>query len=86
MRRALKSLAAGTGNPEFSVEINYRSDEKYWVVAAKSDITIAFALNFDNVTDRALARIFLLVLFFYDCLGIQRQQAPCKEPPCNRLP
>lgn len=43
------------------MEIPYRTDEKYWVVAAKTEVTVSFALNFDNVTDKALARIFLLV-------------------------
>jgi len=63
MRRALKSLSAdakGSGNPADSCEIPYRSDEKYWVVSSKSEVSIYFALQFDNQTDRALARIFLL--------------------------
>ncbi len=63
IRRALKSLAlnpSGTGNPADSCEIPYRVDEKYWVVASKSEVTVSFALQFDNQTDRALARIFLL--------------------------
>jgi actin related protein 2/3 complex subunit 2 len=63
MRRALKNLAVdakGSGNPSDSCEIPYRIDEKYWVVAAKAEVTISFALQFDNQTDRALARIFLL--------------------------
>jgi hypothetical protein len=48
MRRALKELQAGAGNPQHSCQINYRSDEKYWVMAGKSEITISFSLNFDN--------------------------------------
>lgn len=60
MRRALKALKAGAGNPTDSCELPYRLDEKYWVVAAKGEVTISFALQFDNQTDRALARIFLL--------------------------
>lgn len=60
IRRALTSLKAGAGNPADSCEIVYRLDEKYWVVAAKAEVTISFALNFDNKTDSALARIFLL--------------------------
>ena len=66
IRRALRSLslnASGTGNPSDSCEIPYRSDEKYWVVSSKSEVTVSFALQFDNQTDRALARIFLLVSF-----------------------
>lgn len=60
IRRALKQLQGGQGNPSDSCEISYRIDEKYWVVAAKGEVTISFALHFDNPTDRALARIFLL--------------------------
>jgi hypothetical protein len=38
----------GAGNPADSCEIPYRKDEKFWVVAAKAEVTISFALNFDN--------------------------------------
>ena len=31
------------------------------MIAAKSEVTVSFALNFDNVTDKSLARIMLLV-------------------------
>ena len=54
-------ICIGQGNPKDSCEIPYRVDEKYWVVAAKNEVTISFGLQFDNPTDRALARIFLLV-------------------------
>jgi len=60
IRKAFKSLAKGSGNPQDSCELPYRSEEKYWVVAAKGEVTVSFALQFDNQTDRALARIFLL--------------------------
>eukprot|EP00350_Pseudokeronopsis_sp_OXSARD2_P012433 CAMPEP_0170543344 /NCGR_PEP_ID=MMETSP0211-20121228/2487_1 /TAXON_ID=311385 /ORGANISM="Pseudokeronopsis sp., Strain OXSARD2" /LENGTH=238 /DNA_ID=CAMNT_0010846683 /DNA_START=327 /DNA_END=1043 /DNA_ORIENTATION=+ len=60
IRRALKNLQHGQGNPDHSCEIPYRADEKYWVLATKGEVTIAFSLNFDNATDKALARIFLL--------------------------
>lgn len=30
------------------------------MIANKSEVTVSFALNFDNPTDKALARIFLL--------------------------
>jgi hypothetical protein len=61
IRRAMINLAKGAGQPSDSCEIPYRADEKYWVMASKSEVTVSFALNFDNQTDRALARIFLLV-------------------------
>lgn len=61
IRRALLSLQSGQGKPTDSCEIPYRADEKYWVVASKSEVTVSYGLNFDNTTDRALARIFLLV-------------------------
>ena len=60
IRRALNGLKVGAGNPADSCEISYRQEEKYWVVSSKSEVTISFALQFDNHTDRALARIFLL--------------------------
>jgi hypothetical protein len=60
IRRALLSLKAGAGNPKDSCEIAYRPDEKYWVIASAKEVTVSFSLNFDNQTDRALARIFLL--------------------------
>ena len=60
IRRALLALKAGEDNTKNSCEIPYRNDEKYWVLASKSEVTVSFALNFDNPTDKALARIFLL--------------------------
>jgi hypothetical protein len=47
--------------PAVSCEIPYRLDEKFWVIASKNDVTVSFAMQFENPTDRALARIFLLV-------------------------
>jgi actin related protein 2/3 complex subunit 2 len=60
IRRALKSLQAGAGKQTDSCEIPYRADEKFWVVSSKDEVTVSFALHFDNITDKALARIFLL--------------------------
>jgi hypothetical protein len=60
IRRALMNLKAGTVNPKDSCEISYRPDEKYWVVSGAKEVTVSFSLNFDNKTDKALARIFLL--------------------------
>lgn len=60
IRRALKQLKTGAGNPSHSCELPYRQDEKYWVVASKDEVTVSFALQFENITDKALARIFLL--------------------------
>ena len=42
--RALKNLKSGEGKPEDSCEINYRADEKYWVLAAKGEVTVSFGL------------------------------------------
>lgn len=58
--RALKALASHGAVPAEACELPYRGDEKYWVVSAKGEVTISFSLQFDNQTDRALARIFLL--------------------------
>ena len=48
IRRALISLKAGAGKPSDSCEIPYRKDEKYWVVSSKDEVTVSFALQFDN--------------------------------------
>jgi len=48
IRRALKALNAGSGNPTDSCELPYRVDEKYWVVSNMGEVTISFALQFDN--------------------------------------
>ena len=61
IRRALKSLHEGKTDPGHICEIPYRPDEKFWVIPGKNEVSVFFALNFDNVTDKALARIFLLV-------------------------
>lgn len=60
MRRALKCLQTGEGQPSQACEISYRNDEKYWVIPSKTEVTVSFSLQFDNPTDKALARIFLL--------------------------
>ena len=44
IRRALKALKTGAGNPAHSCEIPYRNEEKYWVVASKDEVTVSFAM------------------------------------------
>jgi hypothetical protein len=41
-------MGIGAGNPKDNCEIPYRSDEKYWVIANKTEVTVSFALQFDN--------------------------------------
>ncbi len=65
IRRALISLSKGTISPEDQCELPYRLDEKLWVTASKTEVSVSFGLNFDNPTDKALARIFLLVSQIY---------------------
>ena len=48
IRRALKQLTVATGVPSAACELPYRADEKYWVVSAKGEVTVSFALQFDN--------------------------------------
>ena len=43
-------------------QIDYRKEEKYWVFGSDKDVNVTFEVSFDNETDRALARIFLLEL------------------------
>jgi len=38
----------GQGSQSDNCEIPYRTDEKYWVVASKAEVTVSFALQFDN--------------------------------------
>ena len=53
-------MKTGKVTPKDSCQISYRTDEKYWVIATNNEVTVSFSLNFDNATDKALARIFLL--------------------------
>ena len=43
-------------------QIDYRTEESYWVFGSKDDVAVCFQVNFDNLTDQSLARIFLLEL------------------------
>jgi hypothetical protein len=43
-------------------QIDSRKDERYWVFGSDKDVNVTFEVNFDNETDRSLARIFLLEL------------------------
>ena len=60
VRIIIEHIYIGAGNPANSYEIPYRADEKFWVISSKSEVTVHFSLQFDNITDKALARIFLL--------------------------
>ncbi len=60
IRRAIKGLASGDPSLNHTCQINYRPDEKFWVIANKGDVSVSFGMQFDNATDKALARIFLL--------------------------
>ncbi len=73
IRRALLALQKGDAASVKACEINYRSDEKFWVISSKSEVTVSFSLQFDNPTDRALARVFLLE--FVD------SKRHCRNPP-----
>jgi hypothetical protein len=44
IRRALHNLKNGGGKPSDTCEIPYRSDEKYWVIASKPEVTVSFSL------------------------------------------
>lgn len=43
-------------------QIDYRSDERYWVFGSDKDVSMTVEVNFESETDQALARIFLLEL------------------------
>ena len=61
IRRALISLSKDSVSAADQCELPYRLEEKLWVTASKTEVSVAFGLSFDNPTDKALARIFLLV-------------------------
>ncbi len=43
-------------------QIDYRKNEKFWVFGSPEDVAVTFEIQFDNETDQALARVFLLEL------------------------
>ena len=43
-------------------QIDYRSDESFWVFGTKSEVNVVFEINMADTTDQALCRIFLLEL------------------------
>jgi len=54
-------MSALEGKALDSIEIAYRSDEKYWVMMpAKNEVQVYFAVNFTNTTDISLGRVMLL--------------------------
>lgn len=58
---AMQAVLNGKNLPK-PVQINYRSDEKFWVVSHDKNITVTFELNITSTEDSQLARIFLLEL------------------------
>jgi len=42
--------------------IDYRKDEKYWVVSTEKDVSVTFEVNFSSTEEQQLGRIFLLEL------------------------
>ena len=57
--RALTALASKSSSTAAPVVINYRKDESFFVCPAASKVTVIFLIDFDDVTDKALARVFL---------------------------
>lgn len=70
IRKALINLQKGTISPADQCELPYRMDEKLWVNVSQTEVSVSFGLNFDNPTDKALARIFLLVRLPYFKLSV----------------
>ena len=57
--RALTALATKSSSAAAPVVINYRKEESYFVCPAASKVTVIFLVEFDDETDKALARVFL---------------------------
>lgn len=65
--------AAIEGKEVDPVEVPYRKDEKYWLIqSGKNECQVYFGVNFQDETDRVLARIFMLEL-----QTIQRKVQSC---------
>ena len=76
---ALASKSSSTG--PISI-INYRKTESFFVVPAPSKVTVIFLVDFDDVTDKALAKVFLQE--FAEAQRAVRTAPPVsysKEPP-----
>lgn len=81
--RALTALATKSSSAAAPVVINYRKEESYFVCPAASKVTVIFLVDFDDVTDKALARVFLQE--FAESQRLVRTAPPVsystKEPP-----
>lgn len=80
--RAFTALAAKTPAKSSVVVINYRKTESFFVCPASSKVTVVFLVDFDDVTDKALARVFLQE--FAEAQRTVRTAPPVsysKEPP-----
>jgi hypothetical protein len=43
-------------------QVDYRKKKRFWVTGLADDVTITLEVQFDNETDNALARVFLMEL------------------------
>ena len=80
--RAFTALAAKSSAKLPVVVINYRKTESFFVCSSPSKVTIVFLVDFDDVTDKALARVFLQE--FAEAQRTVRTAPPVsysKEPP-----
>lgn len=55
-------VKAGKGKTFTPCQLQYRGDEKMWVMSGDNEVSIYFELNFKSKADIALARIFMLTL------------------------
>lgn len=59
MDRAFSALARKKGEVTDAVAINYRKNETMFICPSASKVTVVFLVDFEIVTDKALARVFL---------------------------
>jgi Arp2/3 complex, 34 kD subunit p34-Arc len=59
MDRAFTALASKSSSAGPVDVINYRKTESYFVCPSASKVTVIFLVDFDDITDKAIAKVFL---------------------------
>ena len=61
IRKAMKLVLEKKGDYQ-ACQVDYRKKERFWVTGSADDVTVTLEVQFDNETDNALARVFLMEL------------------------
>lgn len=62
IRKAMNAVLAGKGDTVKPCQIDYRSNESFFVFPSKTDVSVTLEVDFASQEDKAMARIFLLEL------------------------